>query len=118
MQPSVAGCRIVPPDTVGTTMLYGEQVWNCYDPIARVWTRTMPLNLELRRLRGGHAQPMDDDEVNDWVQGLHARPAQLRARAKAAALAKVASASVKEEQGVWDTSGNVEQVRVYASSRN
>eukprot|EP01047_Picozoa_sp_COSAG01_P053626 COSAG01_NODE_5768_length_4046_cov_1.760578_5_plen_297_part_00 len=118
MQPSVHGYQIVPPDTVGTAVLYGEQVWNCYHPLARVWARTMPLNMEPRRLRAGHAQPMDDDEVNDWVQGLHARPAQLRAQAKAAALAKVASASVKEEQGVWDTSGNVEQVCVYASSRN
>jgi hypothetical protein len=116
MQPSVHGYQIVPPDTVGTAVLYGEQVWNCYDPLARVWARTMPLNMEPRRLRGGQAQPMDDDEVNEWV--LHARPAQLRAQAKAAALAKVASASVKEEQGVWDTSGNVEQVCVYASSRS
>jgi|EP01047_Picozoa_sp_COSAG01_P087319 hypothetical protein len=118
MQPSVHGYKIVPPDTVGTAVLYGEQVWNCYDPLARVWARAMPLNMEMRRLRGGHAQPMRDDEINDWLQGLHARPAQLRAQAKAAALAKVASASVKEEQGVWDTSDNVEQVRVYASSRN
>jgi hypothetical protein len=93
---------------------HGDTIWNCYDPDAEAWIPTTLVNLQLCRRRGDRCQPLDIEEAEDWVRALwnlsERRKEHEQGQVKAAALSRLASVPTTQEQSVWDTSGNIEQV--------
>ena len=74
---------------------HGDTIWNCYDPCAQAWIPTTLVNLQLCRRRGDRCQPMDIEEVEDWVRELwnqsERRKEHEQGQVKAAALSRLAS---------------------------